>query len=163
MVPSRRLPELLEQAQTLQKQRDAFFNLPADAHLSLYVDHRSDRSVFPTHTSAILNGHGAAQIWDLAWSHDGTRLATAGGKQLQASDEECFIVVWRPKVSAERRRPALLGADDATRRARTSRGSSRATARAGTLRRAWARCGTPSPASLGRRTTRSCSPRLAAT
>ena len=99
MVPTRRLPELLEQAQTLQKQRDAFFNLPADAHLSLYVDHRSDRSVSPTHTSAILTGHGAGQIWDLAWSHDGTRLATAGGKQLQASDEECFVVVWRPKVS----------------------------------------------------------------
>ncbi len=35
MVPSRRLPQLLEQAQSYQKQQDPFFNQPHGAHFSL--------------------------------------------------------------------------------------------------------------------------------
>ncbi|UZJ55348.1 hypothetical protein CBS101457_004668 [Exobasidium rhododendri] len=77
MIPSRRLPQLLEQAQQLQKTMDPFFNLPLDAQMSLYVDHRSDRSVFPTQTAAILTAH-TDEIWFVAFSHDGKRLASVG-------------------------------------------------------------------------------------
>lgn len=103
MIPSRRLPQLLDQAQTLQKQRDPFFNLPTDAPLTLYVDHRSDKSVFPTHTSAILRGHGKAQVWDLAWSNNGKLLATAGGKARPTGDSDCYVIVWKAKVSGAAR------------------------------------------------------------
>lgn len=77
MMPSRRLPHLLEQAQQLQKLMDPFFNLPPDAQLSLYTDHQSDRSVFPTQTAAILSAH-SGEVWHVAFSHDGTRLVSVG-------------------------------------------------------------------------------------
>lgn len=90
MVPSRRLPQLLEQAQTLQKQRDAFYNLPMDAPISLYVDYQSDRSVFPNDTAMVLKGH-EDEVWHLAFSHDGTRLVTAG--------KDKYAIVWKVGVS----------------------------------------------------------------
>lgn len=99
MVPSQRLSTLLHQAQTLQKQRDPFFNSPSDHHISLYVDHRSDKSVFPNRTSATLEEHDGAQVWDLAWSKDGSKLATAGGKAKATSDQECFVLIWKASVS----------------------------------------------------------------
>ncbi|CEH15600.1 WD40 repeat-containing protein [Ceraceosorus bombacis] len=95
MVPTRRLPTLLHQAQTLQKQRDPFFNSPSHHHMSLYVDHRSDKSVFPNRISATLRGHDGAQVWDLAWSRDGSKLATAGGKAKATSEQDCYVLVWK--------------------------------------------------------------------
>ena len=77
MIPSRRLPELLEQAQLLQKTMDPFFNLPPEAQMSLYVDHQSDRSVFPTETAAILTAH-SDEVWHVSFSHNGSKLASAG-------------------------------------------------------------------------------------
>ncbi|SPO24373.1 uncharacterized protein UTRI_03641 [Ustilago trichophora] len=77
MIPSRRLPQLLEQAQSYQKQQDPFFNSPHGAHFSLLTDHRSDRSVFPSQVSRTIRDHHD-EVWSLQFSHDGTRLATAG-------------------------------------------------------------------------------------
>lgn len=77
MVPSKRLPLLLEQAQQLQKMMDPFFNLPPDAQMSLYIDHQSDRSVFPTQTTATMSAH-TDEVWHVTFSHDGTRLASVG-------------------------------------------------------------------------------------
>ncbi|CDU26433.1 uncharacterized protein SPSC_06627 [Sporisorium scitamineum] len=77
MIPSRRLPQLLEQAQSYQKQQDPFFNSPHGSHFSLLTDHRSDRSVFPSHVSHTIQDHHD-EVWCLQFSHDGTKLATAG-------------------------------------------------------------------------------------
>uniref|UniRef100_V5ET48 WD40 repeat-containing protein n=1 Tax=Kalmanozyma brasiliensis (strain GHG001) TaxID=1365824 RepID=V5ET48_KALBG len=77
MIPSRRLPQLLEQAQSYQKQQDPFFNSPHGSHFSLLTDHRSDRSVFPSHVSRTIEDHHD-EVWCLEFSHDGTKLATAG-------------------------------------------------------------------------------------
>lgn len=85
MLPSRRLPYLLEQAQTLQKHLDPFYNLPQGAHVSLYADYSSDRSVFPTRTTHVLRGH-TDEVWVMAFSHDGRFLAS-GGKDRQ-------VIVW---------------------------------------------------------------------
>jgi WD40 repeat protein len=84
MIPSRRLPHLIEQAQQWQKTLDPFYNLPPDAQLSLYIDHQSDRSVFPTQTAAILTAH-TDEVWHVAFSHDGTKLASVG------QDKEAII------------------------------------------------------------------------
>ncbi|TKY89293.1 hypothetical protein EX895_001824 [Sporisorium graminicola] len=77
MIPSRRLPRLLEQAQSYQKQQDPFFNSPHGSHFSLLTDHRSDRSVFPSHVSRTIQDHHD-EVWCLQFSHDGSKLATAG-------------------------------------------------------------------------------------
>ena len=89
MVPSRRLPKLLKQAQKWQKQQDPFFNLPPGAHLSLLVDHESDRSVFPSQVAHTLRGHHD-EVWHLEFSRDGTRLATAGKDKL--------VMIWAVNV-----------------------------------------------------------------
>lgn len=85
MVPSRRLPELLEQAQLEQKRSDPYFNLPLDTHVSLYTDKVSDRSSFPTDTAAILTGH-TDEVLHVAFSNSGTKLATAG--------KDKMVIVW---------------------------------------------------------------------
>ncbi|EPQ30427.1 uncharacterized protein PFL1_01953 [Pseudozyma flocculosa PF-1] len=85
MVPSRRLPALLEQAQHYQKQQDPFFNLMPDAHISLLTDHESDRSAFPSEAAQILRGHHD-EVWHLEFSHDGTKLATTG--------RDKYVIVW---------------------------------------------------------------------
>ncbi|CAO1634740.1 unnamed protein product [Parajaminaea phylloscopi] len=85
MLSSRRLPYLLEQAQTFQRHLDPFFDLPTDSHVSLYTDHRSDRSVFPSQTSHILRGHHD-EVWVMAFSHNGKYLATGS--------KDKSIVIW---------------------------------------------------------------------
>lgn len=77
MLPSRRLPQLLEQAQSYQKHQDPFYNQPHGAPFSLLTDHRSDRSVFPSRVAHTITDHHD-EVWCLAFSHDGTKLATAG-------------------------------------------------------------------------------------
>ncbi|PWN25950.1 WD40 repeat-like protein [Jaminaea rosea] len=91
MLPSRRLPHLLEQAQMHQKQLDPFFNLPSSSHISLYTDHRSDRTIFPSTTTHILRGH-EDQVWVMAFSHDGRWLATGG--------KDKVVIVW--SITSER-------------------------------------------------------------
>lgn len=45
--------------------------------MSLYIDHQSDRSVFPTQIAATLSAH-TDEVWHVSFSHDGTRLASGG-------------------------------------------------------------------------------------
>lgn len=97
MIPSRRLPRLLEQAQMLQTSRDPFFSSAPDSRLSLYVDHRSDRSVFPTYPALTLSGH-SDEVWHVTFSHVGDRLASVG-KDKQAiewsignTQDQCSIL-----------------------------------------------------------------------
>lgn len=77
MIPSRRLPQLLEQAQRYQKQQDPFFNQPHGTHFSLLTDHRSDRSVFPSSVYMTIQDHHD-EVWCLRFSNHGNKLATAG-------------------------------------------------------------------------------------
>lgn len=88
MIPSRRLPQLLEQAQTHQKSLDPFYNQVSDQPLSLYTDHVSSRSVFPTHNSKedVLLGH-EDEVWHLGWNHKGDALASCG--------KDGWIIIWR--------------------------------------------------------------------
>ena len=92
MLPSRRLPTLLQQAQTLQKHQDPFYNHPRNTHISLYVDHRSDRSNFPSRSARVLEGH-SDEVWDIAFSPDGNRLASAG--------KDRYVIVWKATDSFE--------------------------------------------------------------
>ncbi|KAN0064822.1 hypothetical protein ACQY0O_001879 [Thecaphora frezii] len=85
MVPSRRLPLLLMQAQSYQKQQDPFFNLTPDAPISLLVDHESDRSAFPSEAVQLLRGHHD-EVWHLEYSHDGTKLASTG--------RDTNVIIW---------------------------------------------------------------------
>ncbi|KAK0557678.1 hypothetical protein OC846_000245 [Tilletia horrida] len=78
MIPSRRLPQLLEQAQDLQKQMDPYYNSDSKTeHLSLYVDVQSDRSGFPSVPTFKLYDH-SDEVWALDFSPDGTKLASGG-------------------------------------------------------------------------------------
>ncbi|KDN53451.1 WD40 repeat-like protein [Tilletiaria anomala UBC 951] len=86
MLPSRRLSTLLQQAQTLQKHQDPFYNNPSNTHLSLYVDHRSNRSHFPSRSARVLEGH-TDEVWDIAFSNDGLRLASGS--------RDRFVIIWR--------------------------------------------------------------------
>ncbi|KAL9933668.1 hypothetical protein V8E36_007326 [Tilletia maclaganii] len=78
MIPSRRLPQLLEQAQMLQKQMDPYYNLDSKTeHLSLYVDVQSDRSGFPSQPTFKLYEH-EQEVWTLDFAPDGGKLASGG-------------------------------------------------------------------------------------
>ncbi|CAO1625466.1 unnamed protein product [Sympodiomycopsis kandeliae] len=77
MLPSRRLPQLLEQAQTYQKKSDPYFNSPMDSHISLYTDQKSDQSKFPSRTTHVLRGH-TDEVWVMEFSRDGRYLVTGG-------------------------------------------------------------------------------------
>ncbi|CAD6888012.1 unnamed protein product [Tilletia laevis] len=81
MIPSRRLPQLLEQAQMLQKQMDPYYNLDSRTeHLSLYVDVQSDRSGFPSWPTNVMFSH-RSEVWTLDFSPDGGKLASGGKDQ----------------------------------------------------------------------------------
>jgi hypothetical protein len=95
MIPSRRMGALLAQAQAYQRQQCVYHNVPhpVAGHVvegdSLYVDHECDTASFPRVTTLILDEH-QDEVWTLAWSHAGDRLAT-GGKDRR-------VIVWRINV-----------------------------------------------------------------
>ncbi|EJU05547.1 WD40 repeat-like protein [Dacryopinax primogenitus] len=90
MIPPRRLETLLNQARQLQS--NACIYHTSTRPFSLYIDHQCDRTEFPLHTTMILADH-QDEIWHLAWSNDGTRLATASRDQ--------SVIIWRIGVSAD--------------------------------------------------------------
>ncbi|KZV65911.1 WD40 repeat-like protein [Peniophora sp. CONT] len=85
MIPPRRFPALLDQALAHQRSQCLWHNLPASQQ-SLYTDHACSSDAFPRHNTFSLETH-TDEVWNLAWSHDGRRLATA------SCDKS--VIVWR--------------------------------------------------------------------
>lgn len=85
MIPPRRFPALLDQALAHQRSQCLWHNLPASQH-SLYTDHACSPDAFPRHNTFSLETH-SDEVWNLAWSHDGRRLATAS--------RDKSVIVWR--------------------------------------------------------------------
>jgi hypothetical protein len=96
MIPPRRMANLLGQAHAYQRSRCTYHNapLPGDTSMasghSLYTDHECDVSSFPRVTTLILEEH-TNEVWNLAWNHAGTHLATAG--------KDKRALVWKIGVS----------------------------------------------------------------
>lgn len=75
MIPEHRLAELLTQVKENQILNCAWHNTAEWP--SLYVNHTCDRENFPLEPLHVLDRH-RDEVWFLAFSNDGTRLATAG-------------------------------------------------------------------------------------
>ena len=92
MLPQRRMNTLLEQAYTHQRTQCLYHNAPyTSSAFSLYSDHRCTREAFPSLTTNILAGH-TDEVWNIQWSHDGNRLASAG--------KDKTAMIWRMNVSS---------------------------------------------------------------
>ncbi|KAL8692357.1 MAG: hypothetical protein Q9218_002608 [Villophora microphyllina] len=79
MIPERRLATLFDQVKQYQISHCLYHNPSAPP--SLFADHLCERSQFPSRTVLEL-GQNAGEVWAMAFSHDGRRLATSG----QATD-----------------------------------------------------------------------------
>ncbi|KAF8844876.1 WD40 repeat-like protein [Paxillus ammoniavirescens] len=101
MIPSRRFATLLTQSRHYQRQRCLYHNTPMNAaSFSLFSDHHCDREGFPRVTTTILDVH-TDEVWNVAWSHDGLRLASASkdrtaiiwriGSDAEPSSRECVV------------------------------------------------------------------------
>lgn len=75
MLPSHRLPVLLDQAKQSQISKCLYHN--PSTSLSLFSDHTCDRSHFPLRTIMELSG-AAGEVWYLEFSQDGSMLAVSG-------------------------------------------------------------------------------------
>jgi WD40 repeat protein len=87
MIPQKRLETLLEQAKEYQRTQCRYH--ASEPPISLFSDHVCDRSVFPTVTTHILGGH-SDEVWRVEFSHDGTRLASAG--------QDGKVLIWKVDV-----------------------------------------------------------------
>ena len=76
MLPEHRLAVLLHQVKRRQISNCLYHNTATSP--SLYQDHMCDRSHFPITPVIQLDRHGG-EVWDVQFSHDGTRLASCGG------------------------------------------------------------------------------------
>ncbi|KAG1770363.1 WD40-repeat-containing domain protein [Suillus placidus] len=66
---------------------------PQESSSSLFSDHTYDKESFPRiTTSTILEVH-SDEVWDMAWSHDGTHLASAS--------KDRTAIIWRIGLEAE--------------------------------------------------------------
>jgi hypothetical protein len=75
MIPEHRLASLLQQVKGAQIWNCMYHS--TEASPSLYCDHRCDRINFPLRVVHELDGH-TGEVWNLQFSHDGSRLATCG-------------------------------------------------------------------------------------
>ena len=75
MIPEHRLADLLDQVKQSQINNCLYHNIAMPP--SLYADHMCDRDNFPLMTMLELDNH-ADEVFYLEFSHDGTKLATAG-------------------------------------------------------------------------------------
>ncbi|KAI1776372.1 WD40-repeat-containing domain protein [Hypoxylon cercidicola] len=88
MLPEHRLATLLRQVKA--SQIGACLWHTSAASPSLYSDHVCDQRLFPTETVIELDEHDD-QVWQVAFSHDGTKLASCGkGKQVIIWDVPSF-------------------------------------------------------------------------
>jgi WD repeat-containing protein 26 len=92
MIPEHRLSDLLHQAKRQWTSRCLYHN--SAVPVSLYVDHSCGRHDFPDQPYRALSGH-ENEVWFLAFSADGSLLATAGGDKR--------VIVWDVRNDFERR------------------------------------------------------------
>jgi len=83
MLPEHRLAILLHQVKDAQIGACLWHN--NDDPPSLYSDHRCRREDFPTETVIELDEHDG-EVWQVAFSHDGTKLASCG--------EDKQVIIW---------------------------------------------------------------------
>lgn len=87
MIPQRRFATLLTQARHYQRERCIYHNAPMNpSSFSLFADHHCDKEGFPRVTTTILHAH-TDEVWNVAWSHDGLRLASAS--------KDKTAIIWR--------------------------------------------------------------------
>ncbi|KAE9984746.1 hypothetical protein EG328_008364 [Venturia inaequalis] len=82
MIPEHRLAVLIDKVKDNWTHNCLYHNTTDSP--SLYVDHQCDRASFPTKMRHELTDHGD-EVWHLAFSNDGTKLATA------SKDKQVFI------------------------------------------------------------------------
>lgn len=75
MIPSNRLAMLLDHVKQNQINQCLYHNTAYSP--SLYSDHMCDRADFPSETAIELSQH-SDEVWFCEFSHDGTKLVTAG-------------------------------------------------------------------------------------
>jgi WD40 repeat protein len=75
MIPDNRLATLLDHVKQNQINQCLYHNTAQSP--SLYSDHMCDRDDFPLGTKLELNKH-TDEVWHCQFSHDGTKLVTAG-------------------------------------------------------------------------------------
>jgi WD40 repeat protein len=75
MIPQHRLAHLLDHVKHTQINNCLYHNTAEPP--SLYSDHMCDRNDFPLEVSARLSHH-SDEVWYCEFSHDGTKLVTAG-------------------------------------------------------------------------------------
>ncbi|KAK4451888.1 WD40-repeat-containing domain protein [Podospora aff. communis PSN243] len=83
MLPEHRLAVLLEQVKESQISNCLFHT--SSEPPSLYSDHVCDRSHFPSKAVLELDQH-SGELWQVRFSHDGTRLASCG--------MDSYIIIW---------------------------------------------------------------------
>ncbi|KAI0598083.1 WD40-repeat-containing domain protein [Biscogniauxia sp. FL1348] len=83
MLPERRLAILLDQVKDSQVGGCMWHS--SSAPPSLYSDHVCDRRQFPTENVIELDEH-SGEVWQVVFSHDGTKLATC--------DSEKQVIIW---------------------------------------------------------------------
>ncbi|KAI1310146.1 WD40-repeat-containing domain protein [Xylaria venustula] len=76
MLPEHRLADLLDQVKESQITQCLWHSCGETP--SLYSDHTCNRLDFPTETVFELDDH-AGEVWQVVFSHDGTKLASCGG------------------------------------------------------------------------------------
>ncbi|KAG2041820.1 hypothetical protein BDR03DRAFT_680239 [Suillus americanus] len=94
-TPQRRFSTLLTQPREYQRHpsRCRYHSSPVDpSSSSLCGDHTCDKESFPQKTTTILKVH-SDEVWNVAWSHDGTRLASAS--------KDKTAIIWRIGLEAE--------------------------------------------------------------
>lgn len=93
MIPQRRFSTLLTQSRLYQRHRCIYHNSPGDStSFSLFSNHMCDKEAFPRITTTILEVH-SDEVWNVAWSHDGTHLASAS--------KDKTAIIWRIGLEAE--------------------------------------------------------------
>ncbi|KAI1429564.1 WD40-repeat-containing domain protein [Xylaria sp. FL1777] len=91
MLPEHRLADLLDQVKESQI-TGCVWHSSGEAP-SLYSDHVCNRVDFPTETVFELDDH-AGEVWQVVFSHDGTKLASCGGdKQVIIWDVPSFKIL----------------------------------------------------------------------